>query len=338
MARTGNFGGFEFDPEVFSDYMQEQPYVKNAIIASGIIREDATIQQMIGSKGNVGTMPFYLPIDIDVYEPLNNDGKTDNTPANIKGNKQTFMSIMRMKAFQAQDFTKELTGEDPLTDIVNKLSGYYQQVWQRDMMGIIDGVLSLPTMAEHITDLSSADGSVTSANLIEETSDIDITQKACGDMADRFTIAIVHSRIMARLKKLKLIEYSKFTIPGAIVQSVELPTWNGKILVEDDKGTVDMSVPGLPVFKTYLGGTGAILSAPKQVDKPVYSDYDPETKAGIDKLYTKQSRILHPNGFSINADQILEESPTYEELAKKDNWTLKFNHKNVPLACIKTNG
>ena len=41
MAKTsGLFGGFNFDPEVFSDYMSEQSYVKNAIIASGILRED----------------------------------------------------------------------------------------------------------------------------------------------------------------------------------------------------------------------------------------------------------------------------------------------------------
>ena len=25
MPRTGTFGGFSFDPEVFSDYMSEQP-------------------------------------------------------------------------------------------------------------------------------------------------------------------------------------------------------------------------------------------------------------------------------------------------------------------------
>ena len=43
MPRTGTFGGFVFDPEVFADYMAEQPTWSNAIIASGILQEDATI-------------------------------------------------------------------------------------------------------------------------------------------------------------------------------------------------------------------------------------------------------------------------------------------------------
>ena len=40
MARTGNFGGFVFDEEVFSDMMQEEDFWKNEIAASGIVQQD----------------------------------------------------------------------------------------------------------------------------------------------------------------------------------------------------------------------------------------------------------------------------------------------------------
>ena len=127
MARTGNFGGFYFDEEVFTDMMQEQDTWNNAIIASGIVAKDQSIMDAIGTKGNVATIPMYRPLNIEDegMEPLNNDGKTNNTPVEVKGNKQTCMLIQRMKAFQAKDFTKELTGADPMNNIKGKIAGYY---------------------------------------------------------------------------------------------------------------------------------------------------------------------------------------------------------------------
>lgn len=107
MPRTGTFGGFVFDPEVFADYMAEQPTWSNAIIAPGILQDDDTIMDLIGAKGNVATLPFYKPISIDDYEPLNNNGMTDNTSEEVEGGKQTAMLSQRMKAWKAKDFTKD---------------------------------------------------------------------------------------------------------------------------------------------------------------------------------------------------------------------------------------
>ena len=93
MPRTGTFGGFAFDPEVFADYMSEQPTWSNAIIASGILQQDSTIMNLIGSEGNVATLPFYKAMDIADYEPYNNDGNTNNTPKEISGGKQNAMMV-----------------------------------------------------------------------------------------------------------------------------------------------------------------------------------------------------------------------------------------------------
>ncbi len=130
MARTGNFGGFVFDEEVFTDMMHENDFWRNEIAASGIVQHDATIMDLIGSKGNVATIPIYKPLNVfdEDMAALNNDGETDNTPGEIAGDKQTCMLIQRMKAFKAKDFTKELTGADPLGLIKNKIANYYTQV------------------------------------------------------------------------------------------------------------------------------------------------------------------------------------------------------------------
>lgn len=341
MARTGNFGGFVFDEEVFADMMQEEDFWKNEIAASGIVQQDSTIMDLIGTKGNVATIPIYKPLNVhdENMGALNNDGMTDNTPVEISGDKQTCMLIQRMKAFKAKDFTKELTGADPLGLIKSKIANYYKQVWELELMNIADAVLGVTALVDHITDLSITSGTVADKNLVDETTMIDAEQKALGDMAGGLGLAIMHSKIFAKYKKLSLVEYDKYVVGGAIKQDIMLPTINGKAVLVTDYYTVDNTVSGFPVFKTYLFGEGAFLSADKTNYENQYTtNYDPETSAGIDKFYTKQGKVLHPNGLSLAVDNIAKESPTFAELGNKENYALKFNHKNVKMGLIKSNG
>ena len=341
MARTGNFGGFVFDEEVFASMMQESDFWRNEILASGIVQADSSIMDLIGTKGNVATIPIYKPLNIfeEGMAALNNDGMTDNTPVEISGDKQTCMLIQRMKAFKAKDFTKELTGADPLSLIKAKIQGYYTQVWENELMNIANAVLGVAGLSDHVTDLSVTSGTIGEANLMDETTMIDAEQAALGDMAGGLGLAIMHSKIFAQYKKLGLVEYGKYTVGNVIRQDIQLPTINGKIPLVTDYYTVDTSVAGFPVFKTYLFGEGAFLSADKKNYENQYTtNYDPETSAGVDKFYTKQGKVLHPNGLSLAVDSIAKESPTLAELGTSGNWGLKFNHKNVKMGLIKTNG
>lgn len=340
MARTGTFGGFSFDPEVFSGYMAEQPTWNDAIINSGILVEDSTIMDLIGTKGNVATLPFYVPIDENDDPALNNDGETNNVPSEISGKKQTAMLIQRMKAWKAQDFTKELTGADPMTHVANSVAGYYRQVRVRDLMAIVDAVLSLTGMKDHITDLTeeTGTGTVTDANKVDETTLIFAQQKALGDSSEKMGLLFLHSYMYAKYKALGLVDYNKYTVTNALAGDVNLPSIGGFIPVVSDRYTVDASKQNV-VYKTYMIGAGSILTCPKtNYEDPYYADYDPETKAGIRKLYTKQGYVLHPNGFSIDANKIAKESPTNAELGAKANWSLVYNHKNIRMGMIKSNG
>lgn len=344
MPRPGTFGGFVFDPEEFADYMAEQPTWSNAIIVSGILQEDQTIMDLIGSRGNVATLPFYKAMDIADYEPYNNDGLTDNVPKEIEGGKQTAMLIQRMMAWKAQDFTKELTGADPMQHIANSVNNYYQQVWERELMNITNTVMTLDDMANHVWDISvekptSGTASVTDANKVDETTMIYAQQKALGDAQNGFGLAIMHSFILARYKALGLVEYAKYNNANGLQQEVNLPTINGLVVVQSDRYT-KQAATGEPVkYITTIVGRGALLTAKKtNYEEPYYVDYDPESRAGIEKLYTKEGRVLHPNGFDLNASNISKESPTFEELGDVSNWSLKFNEKNVRIGQIISNG
>lgn len=341
MAREGLFGGYYFDEEVFSDMMQEADFWSNQIMASGIVQQDASIMDLIGSKGNVATIPMYTPLNIhdENMGALNNDGMTDNTPVEIAGNKQTCMLIQRMKAFKAKDFIKELTGADPLGNIKNKIQGYYTQVWENELMNIANAILGIEGLADHVLDLSVTSGTIADTNKIADTTLIDAEQQALGDMAGGLGLMIVHSKIFAQYKKMKLVEYDKFTVGDAIKKEVLLPHIGGKIPLVTDYYTVDNTVSGFPVFKTFLFGEGAFRAADKNnYEKQYTTNYDPEKAAGTDMFYTKQGKVLHPNGLSLAVDNIAKESPTFAELGTTDNWSLKFNHKNVKMGIIKTNG
>lgn len=341
MAREGLFGGFYFDEEVFTDMMQESDYWSNPIMASGIIHQDDSIMDLIGSQGNVATIPMYKPLNIhdENMGALNNDGLTDNTPQEISGDKQTCMLIQRMKAFKAKDFTKELTGADPLGNIKGKIQDYYTQVWEDEMMNIANAVLALEALQDHVLDLSVTSGTAGEGNMINETTLIDAEQQALGDMAGGLGLIVLHSKIFAQYKKMKLVEYEKFTVGDAIQKEVLLPRIGGKIPLVTDYYTVDTSTTGFPVFKTYLFGAGAFRSADKKnYEKQYTTNYDPEKAAGTEMFYTKQGKVLHPNGVSLAVDNIAKESPTKAELGTTDNWGLKFNHKNVKMGVIKSNG
>lgn len=341
MARTGLFGGFYFDEEVFTDMMNESDYWKNEILASGVVAKDASIMSAIGSHGNVATIPIYKPFNVhdENMGALNNDGMTDNVPVEVAGDKQTCMLIQRMKAFKAKDFTAELTGAKPLDHVRSRIQNYYTGVWENELMNIVKAVMGVAALEDHVTDLSITTGTIGDANKINETTLIDAEQAALGDMAGGMGLLVMHSKIFAAYKKLQLVEYDKFTVGDAIKREVLLPHIGGKIPFVTDYYTVDNTVSGFPVYMTYLLGEGAFKSCDKTNYENAYTtDYDPETAAGVDMLYTKQGKVLHPNGLSLAVDNIAAESPTFTELGNSANWTLKFNHKNVKMGLIKSNG
>lgn len=330
MPRTGNFGGFEFDEEVFAGMMQETDYWATPIILSGIVQQDSSIMDLIGEKGNVATIPIYKPLDAfeDNMEALNNDGMTNNTPVEISGDKQTCMLIQRMKAFQAKDFTKELTGADPMTLIRNKIAGYYNQVWERELMNIAQAVMSVTELKDHVLDLGTKS--------IEAGTIYDAEQAALGDMAGGLGLMVMHSMIFKEYKKMEMVDYDKYVVDGVIQKEITLPTIAGKHVLVTDRFT-STGVGSEAVYSTYLFGEGAFLSCDKKNYENQYTtNYDPETSAGIDKFYTKQGKVLHPNGLSLAVDKIVKESPTFAELGTSSNYALKFNPKNVKMGLIKS--
>lgn len=335
MSREGVVNNFYFDKEVFTDYMQEQSFLNNLLWTSGVLQYDPVMEEMVGSKNNVGTIPMFKSIDGE-GDALNDDGKTDNKPTELSGNKQTFMAMVRMKAWSEKLYTRYLTGKSPLHNLANNLIvPYWRNQWEKDLLAIIKGVMGVEEMKLHKTDLSegyTGTGDITDANKISLTTHIDVSQKALGDKRTQFALFICHSQVASNIKKKEILE-NKIFINPITNENITVQTLGNMIVLETDTGTVDNS-EGYPVYHSYMLGRGQILTCPKQVPNPYDTKSDPEKYGGLEAIYTKQGLCLHPNGFSIKADNITEESPTREELADSANWELKVNHKAIAMAEI----
>lgn len=337
MAHTGLNNGFYFDPEVFADYMQEQSLLNNVLIDSGVMVQDATIASALGTSSNIGTTPFFAPIDAEP-DALNDDGETDNVPTELKGKKMTYMAIARMKAWKENTFVRYLTGKSPLQNLAqNLVVPYWKNQWEKILYAELKGVMGVKEMATHKTDISVTSGTVAEKNMIAINSALELGQKALGDRRETFKIFVCHSAVAKRLKELELLSNIVYFSP-VLGREVTVPAYSNMILLESDTGTVDMSTEGFPVYHSYMLGAGAFLTCDKAVHQPYSTQYDPEKNGGVDKLYTKQAKVIHPNGFSIIVNNITKESPTNEELSTATNWQLEYDNRLVPIAELITNG
>lgn len=340
MAVTGTFGGFYFDPDVFTDYIQEADPVHTSIINSGVLRVSPEISAVLTDKNNVFTVPNYTPLTGDAK---NYDGETDNTPVEAAAAKQTGMAFRRMAAWKDQDFTRELTGADPLGDVARKVAYYQQKNNQKDLLSIIDGVLSVDAMSSHVKDITASKGSSSTAtptaeNRLSADTFLDAAQEALGDNFDDLTMVAMHSRVYTNLLKLQLVN-NIATTPDAYSRGVQFGLLLNKYLVMVDDSLTTSKKDGVATYTTYLLGEGSIATARNvRIDRPNYVNYDPESKGGVNKLYTKWGMAMHPLGMSLDVSKIAKNSPTRVELGTKTNWSKVWDSKNIKLAKIVSNG
>lgn len=321
MPIPGTFGGFPFDPEVYQGFVDQEATFSDSILASGILASDQSLAASLDNGGTMGTIRFYNPLDPDTDAPLVRDGTTDNVPTEISGGKQSWIRIDRMKAWKATELTRELTAADPMAAVARNTGRYWRMYKQSLLVKLVDSVLGLSGLANHT--LAVKTGGVTANQLI------DVQQSALGDFSGKFGLLVVHSKILAEYKKMGLLNYNKYVITNVLQKEVSLPTINGLVVVENDRGTDDGTN-----YNSFLLGQGSVLTADPKVITPDYTEYDAAKAGGTDILYNNRSFILHPNGVSFDGDKINKPTPTDDEFTNKANWALKFDHKNVRMGKI----
>ena len=347
MAST--FLNIPFEEELFNNMWREaEDPVKTAILQSGAMVNDADIANMIGTKGDSYTIPFYNLLG--ETEPDNFDGQTDINTEETTGDAQTGIVYGRAKGFTARDFTRIMTGADVMGYIAREVGMYWSHYEQKTMLAILEAIFGITGGAttnagkfasNHIVDLSQKT-SGGAAYTIGATDLNDLATQALGDNKNKFALAIMHSNVARTLQNLQLLEFRKYTDENGITRSLNIADCNGYTVVIDDSVPVNKNTTSsMNEYTTYLLGSGALLRADGALDVGTKASEvfrEPTVKGGQDTLITRIRQTIHPNGFSFSKPTSgYTGSPTLAQLGNSANWSIKYDQKVLPFAKLVTN-
>lgn len=312
-------------PSKFSTYILERTTEKSTLVRSGVTTEDPTVSQVINGTpkgGNIITMPFYKPLtgEDEVFgeEEIEVDKVgTDNEIATL---------LIRQRAWGDTDLSRVFGGTDPLAAIADLASDWWITREQAVMLSTLKGILN-PTsgaLKKHVLDVSGATGSDCIIG-VDNTLD---AKQLMGDAADKLGLVFMHSATFTRLQKQQKIdsEYDSDL-------KIKIDYYLGYRVIVDD----GMPVAG-GVYDTYFLGKGVFARNDGMPASLVGVETDRNKRIAENILINRRALVMHPTGLSWKADATLTGGKKYAsnaDLEKAANWTLKKDHKNIPIVCLR---
>lgn len=340
--------GYPFDPELFLlNWQAADDPTMTAIVESGAIQNNGTIQTMIANGSDYYTIPFY---DVLTGNVLNYDGQTDITSTETTGKSQSGIVFGRAASWSERQFVRDFnSGADPMKQIASQTAKFWQKERQKIILKILSGIFGIADdksdawdeWQNHTTNLASAGSSATDANKVGVATAAEAVQKAVGDNSNIFTMAMMHSAVALALAKQDQLEFRKGTDANGMTRQLRIADWNGMTVIVDDgvPKAASASVSGGMEYTTYLFGAGAIQHATAPVTEPTELSRDPHKNGGTNYLTTRIRETYHPNGFSyVIPAEGYTHSPTDDQLAAAANWKLVGNPKSIAVARLITNG
>lgn len=312
-------------PSKFTEYTIQRTTEKSTLVRSGITTSDPQIMQLINGTpkgGNIITMPYYKPLTgedevFGEYE-LGVDGiQTDNEVATL---------LVRQKAWGDTDLSKVMGGSDPLGAIANLISDWWVIREQAIMLSVLRGILdpAKGALKTHVLDVSKAAGKDCMIG-VDNTLD---AKQLMGDAADKLGVVFMHSATYTQLQKQQKIdsEYDSDL-------KVKIDYYLGYRVIVDD---------GMPVasgvYDTYFIGKGCISRNDGMPNGLIGTEKERIPRAAQNNLINRRALTMHPLGISWNANAVLANNRSYasnEDLEKPANWTLKKDHKNIPIVALR---
>jgi len=186
-------------------------------------------------------------------------------------------------------------------------------------------------MADNIANDSSdmvnsiASESVTgqSASTRIDSSAVIDTMQTSGDHGE-FNAVAMHSVQYRELQKQQLIDF----IPDARGE-VNIPTYMGMRVIVDDSLTPRAGTTDGFVYNVYLFNAGAFvygIGMPK-VPTALERNEDAGNGGGEEIIYSRQTKLWHPNGFQFTGSSLAGNSATYAELATAASMRLTAKYR-----------
>ena len=318
------------EPSVFAPYVIERTAELSRLVQSGIIGMDAQLDNLASGAGSIINMPFWDDLDGESEELSDSNSLT---PDKITADQDKAIKHFRGKSWATNDLAKYLSGDDPMAAIGDLVAAW----WARDMqktvlLPTLAGMFGSALSSTHVLDLAIENGNAaTEANLIGSDAVIDAAG-LLGDHWDRIVAMTMHSKPFQRLQKLGLIETEQLQD-----QNITINRFLGReVIVDDGMPKVAGSTSGFK-YTTYLYAKGAIGQGNGGPDTDEAVETDRDKLAGDNLLINRRHFILHPRGVAFTGS-IAGVTPTKTELSTAENWTKKYEDKNIRVLKLVTNG
>ena len=335
-------------PEIYTPYKQLVTEQKSALIQSGVVARDASIDTLLNGGGLTFNTPSWKDLDNDEENTSTDNEASFSVPKKIGTVTEISVRLNRNQSWSAMDLAADLAGAKPMTAIGNRV-GYYwtrrlQAMFIATMQGVFADNAAAPTAGEHVqNDLTNnISGTAYSAGVTDFSAEAFIdTAVTMGDSAEALGMCFMHSIVYARAQKNNLIDF----IPDAN-GVVNIPTFLGRRVIVDD-GLPNPAGAGAAqtaagIYHTWLFGGGAVRYGVGTPETPFETDRLPSAGdgGGQEVMYDRVQWCLHPvghayvgtppNGGPTNA-------ATTNNLAAATSWQRVFTErKQIKIARLIT--
>lgn len=301
-------------PEIFTKYLIQETTKTNNFLNSGIASSDPAV--IISEGGRTVNIPFFKELSA-------NDELLDETTAltvnNITADKDVAAIHARSVAFGATDLSKLFSGADPIAAMRVQLGNFWSQKFTDIILNTLTGIFGVAALADNVLDNSA---NVLSADVMSD------AMFLLGDKSAKITAIAMHSKVLAKLKKLDLIS----TVQPSTLEPAYNSYMTKRIIVDDT--IVPVSGSGATaVYPIYLFGAGALAYNENNVLATYEQDRDILAKQDV--FTSTRVFTMHPRGVKWVGTPT-GSTPSNSELATSTNWALVEAPKNVAIAQVLT--
>ncbi len=294
---------------------------KNAFVASGIATPDAQVASRMYKGGKGIELPFWKRTKARA-ETLSDS--TPMTTHKIVAGGDYAAVHARGIGYSSNDLAGALSGSDPMKAIGNMVTDDWNASMQDILLASLKGVFSASTMSSHVMDISTTEGA---GGILSNDALVDAIYML-GDNFKALTGIAMHSQVMAKLSKLKLLDVPRD--PSATAP--EFDTYMKRRIIVDDAiepATITVGGASKKAYPIYLFGNGAVAYNESSVLFEAETDRD--KAQGDDYLFTRRVFTMHPRGVKWIGEPA-GEFATDTELETGTNWQLVEDAKNVAIA------
>ena len=216
-------------PVEFTDYIVANSVEKTAFWESGIAVRNALIESQLRAGADAFSVPIWLDLGNEEADAVNDDPDTDSVPNKLNAVKMLVRKSFLHNSWAAMNFASELSGDDALRRIQDRVTAYWARQWQRRLIATLKGVLAdnvANDSGDMQVDISAEAGA---AAVISPAAVID-TAGTLGDAAADLRAIAMHSDVMRKLMKDDAIEY----IQPSQGSTTQIPTYRGLRVIADD--------------------------------------------------------------------------------------------------------